>query len=160
MPTIFPKWPHILFGIVEPLFLLGGYLTSIFNLYGFIYGQTPQARAPPLSPRPGLEPSTLALAYQLANIYLLLFMLGIAVCHTTTEPKVLRHYLIALALADLGHLWSTYAAMGWDSFWDFSGWGAIAFGNIAVTGFLFVNRVMYLWGWFGEAKAPRREKRY
>jgi len=83
-------------------------------------------------------------------------MLGLAVCYTTSEPRVLRNYLIALAVADLGHIYATYAAMGWESFVDVAGWGAVAWGNIGASGFLFVNRVMYLLGWFGEPKGKER----
>ena len=43
-------------------------------------------------------------ALQLGNIYLLLAMVGIAVLYTTTEAKVVRNYVIALWLADIGHV--------------------------------------------------------
>lgn len=43
-------------------------------------------------------------AYQLGNIYLLLAMVGIAVLYSTTEPKVVRNYIVALWIADIGHV--------------------------------------------------------
>ncbi|KAJ5930451.1 hypothetical protein N7466_005944 [Penicillium verhagenii] len=149
MPTILPRWPHILFGIVEPISLVAGSLSPIFDLDGFIYGQTPHVPAPMLQ-----HPSSVALAYQLGNLYNLLFLVGVGVLHATTEPKVLRNYLIALAIADVGHVYATYIAMGWEAFVDVGAWNALTWGNIGATAFLFVNRVLYFLGVFGKAQAP------
>jgi hypothetical protein len=102
-----------------------------------------------------LHPSSVALAYQLGNLYLLLFLVGVGVCHATTEPKVLRNYLVGLAIADVGHVYATYLAMGWDAFANVGAWNALTWGNVGVTAFLFVNRIAYLWGFFGYAKAPK-----
>lgn len=41
-------------------------------------------------------------AYQLGNIYLLLAMVGVAVLYSTTEALVVRNYVIALWIADIG----------------------------------------------------------
>ncbi|KAJ5623098.1 hypothetical protein N7490_011703 [Penicillium lividum] len=150
MPTIFPTWPHIIFGILEPISLVAGSLAPIFDLDGFISGQTPHVQAPTIQ-----HPSSIALAYQLGNLYNLLFLVGVGVLHTTTEPKVLRNYLIALAIADIGHVYATYVAMGWDAFMDVGAWNALTWGNIGATAFLFVNRVLYFMGLFGQAKAPK-----
>lgn len=68
---------------------------------------------------------------------------------------MLRNYLIALAIADIGHVYATYIAMGWDAFVDVGAWNALTWGNIGATGFLFVNRVLYFMGVFGQAKAPK-----
>lgn len=38
-------------------------------------------------------------------------MIGVAVLYTTTEPKVVRNFLIACAIADIGHLYVTYSVM-------------------------------------------------
>ncbi|KAJ5885142.1 hypothetical protein N7495_009652 [Penicillium taxi] len=149
MPTILPPWPHILFGLLEPLSLVCGSLAPIFDLQGFIAGQTPQALAPKA------HPSSTALAYQLANLYSLLFLVGVAVLHTSTEPRVVRNYLIGLAIADVGHVYATYLGMGWSSFANVQGWNALTWGNIGITGFLFVNRILYLLGIFGDSKASK-----
>ncbi|KAJ5738524.1 hypothetical protein N7493_001679 [Penicillium malachiteum] len=150
MPTIFPTWPHILFGILEPISLVMGSLAPVFDLDGFINGQIPHLPAPSIQ-----HPSSVALAYQLGNIYHLLFLVGVAVLHTSTEPKVLRNYLIALAIADVGHVYATYVAMGLDAFLDVGSWNALTWGNIGATGFLFVNRILYFLGLFGQAQAPK-----
>ena len=128
-----------------------GSLAPIYDLDGFIAGQTPQAD-PPLS-----HPSSLALAYQLANLYSLLFLVGIGVLHATTDPKVIRNYFIGLAIADIGHIYATYLGMGWTAFADVGAWNALTWGNIGATAFLFVNRVAYLAGLFGSARAPKAD---
>lgn len=84
-----------------------------------------------------------------------MFLLGVGVLHTTSEPKVVRNYLVGLAIADIGHIYATYLAMGWDAFVDVGAWNALTWGNIGATGFLFVNRVAHLLGVFGSAKAPK-----
>ncbi|KAL2808391.1 hypothetical protein BJX63DRAFT_424620 [Aspergillus granulosus] len=156
--TIFPTWPHILFAVVEPLTLIGGWLFPILNSQGFISGQIP-ANTPFSKPEEvHIHPASFALAYQLANLYGLLAILGAGVVHATSEPKVLRNYLVALAIADVGHIYVTYLAMGWDIFFDVAGWNALTWGNVGVTGFLFVNRLLYFTGVFGYAQSPTREE--
>lgn len=126
-----------------------GSLAPLYDLDGFIAGQT--AHVAPPAP----HPSSTALAFQLGNMYFLMSLVGIGVLHTTTEPKVLHNYLIGLALADIGHVCATYLAMGWDAFADVGAWNALTWGNVGATGFLFINRVLYLLGVFGTAKAPK-----
>lgn len=62
---------------------------------------------------------------------------------------MLRNAVIALAVADVGHLYATFAAMGLEAFVDVASWSSVAWGNIGFTGFLFVNRMAYLLGLFG-----------
>ncbi|CEJ57166.1 hypothetical protein PMG11_05871 [Penicillium brasilianum] len=149
MPTILPTWPHVLFGFIEPLSLVLGSLAPIYDLDSFIAGQTPQADPP------SAHPSSLSLAYQLGNLYSLLFLIGVAVLHTSTEPKVVRNYLIALAIADVGHVYATYLGMGWTAFSDVGAWNALTWGNIGATAFLFINRLAYFVGIFGPTKTSK-----
>ncbi|KAL5332825.1 hypothetical protein BJX70DRAFT_392659 [Aspergillus crustosus] len=106
--TLFPTWPHIVFVILEPITLIGGWLC-------------------PLLDRP-------AQSWRM-SMYGLLALIGIGVLNATSEPKVLRNYLIALAIADVGHIYVTYLAMGPEFFFD--------------VRFLFVNRLLYFLGLFG-----------
>jgi hypothetical protein len=53
--------------------------------------------------------------------------------YTTTEPKVVRNYVIALLLGDIGHLAVTLYIMGYERFVDVSKWNALTWGNIAAT---------------------------
>lgn len=168
MPTVFPPWPHLLFGILEPISLyasprtiksqwltihtnsVAGFLAPVIDLDGFINGQAAHVAAPDTQ-----HPSSVALAYQLGNLYHFIFLLGIGVLHATNEPKVARNYLIACAIADVGHLYATYLGMGWDAYIDVGAWNALTWGNIGATGFLLVNRLFYFAGMFGEPKAVK-----
>lgn len=38
-------------------------------------------------------------------------MIGVGVLYATTEAKVVRNFLLACAIADVGHLYVTYAVM-------------------------------------------------
>jgi hypothetical protein len=67
---------------------------------------------------------------------------------------VLRNYLCALAIADVGHIYATYDCMGHDRFVDVMNWNVLTWGNVGVTGFLLINRIAYLVGLFGEARGP------
>lgn len=64
---------------------------------------------------------------------------------------MLHNYLAALAVADVGHIYVTYLAMGPGLFFDPGAWNVLTWGNIGATGFLFVNRVLYFLGVFGYA---------
>lgn len=72
-------------------------------------------------------------ALQLGNLYLLLCMVGLAVLSSTSEIKVVRNYLVALWIADIGHVALTWHALGHDSFVDIAGWNAMTWGNVGAT---------------------------
>jgi hypothetical protein len=60
-------------------------------------------------------------------------MVSIAVLYTTTEPKVVRNYVIALWLADIGHILTTGYVMGYDKFMDFANYNPTTWGNVGAT---------------------------
>lgn len=60
-------------------------------------------------------------------------MIGLAVLYTTTEPKVVRNYIIALWIADFSHVGVTAYLMGYDAFVDVKSWNYMAWGNIGAT---------------------------
>ncbi len=66
-------------------------------------------------------------------MYLLMAMVGVAVLQTTTEPKVVKNYVIALWLADIGHVAITCWLMDYERLVDVSNWNAMAWGNIGAT---------------------------
>lgn len=72
-------------------------------------------------------------AQQLGNAFGLLAMVGAAVLYTTNEPKVVRNYLVALWIADIGHVYLTYRGLGSDRFMDVASWNAMTWGNVFVT---------------------------
>ncbi|KAI4143862.1 MAG: hypothetical protein L6R39_004417 [Caloplaca ligustica] len=144
MSTILPPIPRLIFTILEPLACFAGYLGSVLDTSSFAASQVPSN---PLTP---LTPTTQVLALQLGNCYGLIALIAIGVLYSTNEPKVVRNYLVACAIADVGHLWVTYAVLGYADFVDVRGWNSLAWGNIGFTFFLFVMRIVYLLGIFGD----------
>lgn len=98
------------------------------------------------------------LANQLSNIYGVTFLLAVGVCYGTTEPKVLRNFVVALGIGDLGHCLATYLAMGHEAFLDVAGWNFLTWANFGFSFFLLVNRVAYLFGVFGVPNVDVRKK--
>lgn len=86
-----------------------------------------------LSPLEPITANAKMVALQLGNIYLLLAMVGIAVLYTTTEAAVVRNYVVALWLADIGHVAVTCYIMEYDRMVDVASWNAMAWGNIGAT---------------------------
>ena len=85
-------------------------------------------------------------------------MIGIGVLYFTSEVRVVRNYILACAIADVGHLWATYAVMGQKDFLDVMNWNAVAWGNIGITVALLITRVLYLAGMLGEDKVVESTK--
>lgn len=81
-------------------------------------------------------------------------MVGVAVLYTTTEAKVARNYIIALWLADIGHVAITCYIMEFERVIAVASWNAMAWGNIGATAFLFLIRSAYLLGLFGPDQIP------
>jgi hypothetical protein len=73
------------------------------------------------------------LSLQLGNLYLLMAFVGIGILYYTTDPTIVRNYVIALALGDVGHLVTTYMGMGHEGFVDLTGWNGNGWGNIGAT---------------------------
>lgn len=53
--------------------------------------------------------------------------------YTTSEPKVVRNYVIALALGDIGHVYICFYVLGYEKFMDLGHYNAMAYGNIVTT---------------------------
>ena len=153
MAAILPAVPRFVFTIFEPLSLAAGFIAPIVDTQNFVNQQIPST----LLSTP-LTTTNQVIALQLANVYGLVGMIGIGVLYSTSEAIVVRNYLLACAIADVGHLWFTYEGMGYDAFVDVQGWNSLAWGNIGVTFFLFIVRVLYLAGAFGEDRVVRSTK--
>ena len=154
MASILPPIPRFVFTIFEPLSLVAGVFAAVLDTENFVKGQLPSASATPVWP----AASTQVLALQLGNLYGLLGMVGIGVLYFTSEARVVRNYLLACAIADVGHVWATYAVMGQKDFLDVTNWNAMAWGNIGVTVGLLITRVLYLTGILGEDKIVESTK--
>lgn len=103
----------------------------------------------------------LGLVYQLGNVFVLLALLAI-ICTHTTHSDIIKKYLLAVALGDLGHIYACYRTLDNAVFWDFAQWNSMAWGNIFVSVFLHVNRLATVVGLFGKvastANAARKNK--
>jgi len=154
MASILPPIPRFIFTIFEPLTLVAGWLGPTFSTEYFVTAQLPSTNTAWAT---STWPTTQILALQLGNVYGLLGMIGVGVLYQTTETKVMRNFLLACAVADVGHLYVTYAVMGKD-FWDVAQWNDVAWGNIGITGFLFIVRCLYLAGALGNDRVLEKTK--
>ncbi|KAB8077156.1 hypothetical protein BDV29DRAFT_68453 [Aspergillus leporis] len=151
MGARFPAWPHFLFAVFEPLSCFGGYIYPLLDLHKFIVDETPNV-PPPAT----IHPHSIVLAGQLGNIYAVLGFLSFLVLYNTNDPKVLHNYVLVYCFSDINHLYATYRGVGWDTLVNPWLWqNLLTWGNIGMTVFMFVNRVLYLLGVFGYAKAPK-----
>lgn len=80
-----------------------------------------------------MDDNSRLVALQLGNAYGLLFLVGVAVLYTTVELRVVRNYLVALWIADIGHVAVCYYALGYDRFVDVGSWNSMTWGNVGAT---------------------------
>lgn len=104
------------------------------------------------------SPQALAMTMQMANVLLLLGAIAI-ICCWTTYTSIARWYLIAVALADFGHIYGTYKGVGPEYFWNIGGWNDMVWGNVGVSAFLNVNRWLTVLGLFGRLRAINTGKK-
>ncbi|KAJ3467159.1 hypothetical protein MRS44_004723 [Fusarium solani] len=127
MASSLPTFPRVVFTTVEPISLVAGFLGAVIDPAWFIGEQVLQ--------KDGIATSegSIVVAWQLGNLYLLLAFIGIAVLSTTSENKVVRAYLVALWLGDVGHIGFSCYGLGWGKLVRPVEWNAMAWGNIAMT---------------------------
>jgi len=145
-PRVLPLWPHVLFGILEPIALVMGFYTVFSSPQEFHNRQVP-SNVPNLN----ITPGTTIITLQLGNVFLLLAGLAILCCFTS-HPEIARYYLIIVAFADLGHIYSSYVGMGSTYFWDVGSWNDMAWGNVGTSVFLCINRIATVLGVFGRIR--------
>lgn len=179
MATILPPIPRLVFTILEPISLLAGALAPVLDPTTFVTSQIPAnnpslpsssstssalSKLSSLLPKSStvqqrmsadLLPTEHVLALQLGNAYLLLMFIGLAVLNTTTEARVVRAYIWALWLADIGHVGVTAWMMGFAGTVNVAAWTPVMWGNIAATIFLFATRSAYLAGYLGQDTVTR-----
>ncbi|KAI5922321.1 hypothetical protein F4810DRAFT_674377 [Camillea tinctor] len=154
MASQLPTFPRAIFTIVEPISLIAGCLGPFFSPDWFIANQIPlpaaaDDAAATAAAVAGPTDNARLVALQLGNAYGLLFMVGVAVLYSTSELKVVRNYLIALWIADIGHVGLTCWLLGYGRTLDVGSWNAMTWGNIGATTFLCLTRTAYLLGFFG-----------
>ncbi|KAK3115005.1 hypothetical protein LTR53_006090 [Teratosphaeriaceae sp. CCFEE 6253] len=137
-------WPTALFGAIEPALLLWAYYALLQDPKQFYLDQVPHSTLAEASFTPQAE----LLVLLLGNVYLLLALLAL-ICIWTPHRSVADRYLLAVAVADLGHIYATYRVWGSD-FWDWTQWNDMMWGNVGVSAFLHVNRLATVLGVFGK----------
>lgn len=106
---------------------VAGFLGAVYDPAWFVAQQIPQEK--PLV----ASENSIVLAHQLGNLYLGMCLVGLSLFWSTSEIKVIRSYLVALLIADAGHVGFTWYGMGSERFFDVSGWNAMAWGNLGAT---------------------------
>lgn len=129
---------------------LAGFLAPILDTPNFVSSQIP-SRMPSLP----LTATSQVLALQLGNMYGLTGMIGVGLLYFTSEAVVVRNFLVACAIADVGHLWATCHVIGFANFIDVRNWNSTTWGNIGATAFLLITRLLYLSGAFGKDRVVR-----
>ncbi|KIV80438.1 hypothetical protein PV11_07936 [Exophiala sideris] len=140
-----PTWPLILFGVLEPVALIWGYITALRRPEQYYADQTPNPELSKLV----FSSQALSMTLQLGNVLLLLAAVAV-ICCWTTHPEIARRYLIVVALADLGHIYAAYRGLGDSTFWNPALWNDMAYGNIGASAFLHINRWLTVAGAFGK----------
>lgn len=101
----------------------------------------------------------LGLTLALGNLHVLLALLAV-ICSWTKHPEITKRYLLAVAVADIGHIYATYRAVGSEFFLNFREWNDMVWANVGVVLFLLVNRMATLSGAFGKiARAAHHQEK-
>jgi hypothetical protein len=146
MAPALPAIPLIIFGVIEPILLFWALATCLPNPSAYYISQHPSP--PLLTTTLPIPPQALSLTLQITNIFLLLALLGI-LCSWTSHPEIAKWYLVAVAIADWGHIYSVYASVGEEIFWDLGKWNDLMWGNVGVSAVLNVCRWGTVLGVFG-----------
>ncbi|KAL2017447.1 hypothetical protein VTK56DRAFT_2103 [Thermocarpiscus australiensis] len=154
-----PTFPLIVFGIIEPLLLTWAYIAGMRDPLAYFSKQVPSTgAADPASP--ALSPEALGVTLQLLNVLFLLAPMAV-ICCFSRDAATVKWYLFAVALADYGHIYATYRAVGDEVFFDVSKWNDMVGAGIGVSGVLNLLRWATLLGVFGPIRVGGRvgEKR-
>jgi hypothetical protein len=149
-----PTYPLLLFGIIEPVMLVWAYIINLTNPQQYYLDQAPTT----LLTTTSFPAQALSTTLQLGNVLLLLAAIAL-ICCFTPHTEISRRYLIAVALADLGHIYATYASVGEKVFWDLNQWNQMMMANVGVSIFLHVQRWMTVMGMFGRLGGTSTGKR-
>lgn len=95
-----------------------------------------------------LQPQALVLSLQMGNVLLLLAAMAV-ICCWTPRSSTSKWYLVAVAFADYGHIYGTYAGMGRDAFLDVGGWNDAVWGSVGASAVLNIFRWLTVLGAFG-----------
>ncbi|KAK6496377.1 hypothetical protein TWF481_002402 [Arthrobotrys musiformis] len=143
MATLLPTVPYWVFCVSEPVSLVAGLAIAILDPEQFVASQLPNTELTQLSP------SNKLIAWQTGNLFGIMGMMGIAILFATTEVVVVKRYLVALLLGDIGHLTAVWWVMGSYEFFAPHRWSGFTWGNVGITALLALVRIGTLVGLFG-----------
>jgi hypothetical protein len=106
---------------------VAGFAGAVADTPWFVQQQVPQKVPVPVTE------NSIVLAWQLGNIYLLLAFVAVALFTSTSEIKVIRRYLVALALGDVGHIGWTAYGLGMERMSKIGEINLMTWANIAPT---------------------------
>ncbi|KAK4125802.1 hypothetical protein N657DRAFT_613932 [Parathielavia appendiculata] len=149
--TTLPTFPLIVFGVIEPALLTWAYIEGMCDPRLYFLKQVPNTTGSP-GTAAAFSPEALGVTLQLLNVWLLLALMAVVACFSR-DPATAKGYLLAVALADWGHIYATYRAIGADVFFDPSQWNDMVWGGIGVSGVLNVLRWLTLLGVLGPVVA-------
>ncbi|CAN8102591.1 unnamed protein product [Discula destructiva] len=140
-----PTVPLAILGVAEPLLLIWAFISCLNDPFAFYATQAP---VPQLNAAEHFPPQAVIFSYMLGNIYLLLAALAVVCCFSSSIATT-RWYLIAVAIADYGHIYAVYLGVGPAVFWDVSLWNEMIGGNIGASVILNIVRWLTVMGAFG-----------
>jgi hypothetical protein len=138
-------FPSVTQGSTANPFRIWAYIITLREPFQYYADQAPQA----LLSNHVFTTQSLSLTLQLGNVFLLLAGMA-AICCFTNHAEIARRYLIAVAVGDLGHIYSVYVALGPEVFWDLNKWNQMVASNVGVSVFLHLNRLLTVAGLFGK----------
>lgn len=80
-----------------------------------------------------MSEGAIVVAWQLGNLYLLMAFIGLGILNTTSEVRVVKAYLFALWLGDIGHIGFSAYGLGLERMSDVGQWNAVTSGNVTFT---------------------------
>lgn len=152
--TKIPVAYRIFFLYIEPVATLVGAFFAWFLPYAYL-SRTDASSAP--NPVLGVPTSTGISLRQLGNLYMVFALNEALVLRATTDIKVWRALLIALLIADFGHLY-TVLPLGARIYYGALDWDLIHWGNVGFVYCGAATRICFLSG-VGLGTAPKGRPR-
>jgi len=138
-----------------------GWYSAFFSPSSYYAEQVPSHALSLAARSLGPSPQALGLTLQMGNVLLLLGALAV-VCTWTTDTRVIKGYLVAVAFADYGHIYAAYRgieAASAGAFWEWQRWNDLTWGNVGASAVLNLLRWATVAGVFGKVARPRSSRK-